>query len=180
MIGMTASTVCSDPDCDRTKFQARGMCSKHYQRWYVTRPDAPRCTLDDCDKPRYAGRTYCPMHQEREKRHGDPRTTKRVLDRDSYVDSSGYVQLRRPDHPAAWGNAKCWIHEHRVVMEEQLGRYLLPGENVHHKNGNRADNSPTNLELWVTAQPAGQRPEDLVAYARMILERYGDLVDAAS
>jgi hypothetical protein len=58
-------------------------------------------------------------------------------------------------------------------MQETLGRQLLPGENVHHKDGDKQNNSPENLELWVTFQPAGQRPEDLVEYAKEILKRYG-------
>jgi HNH endonuclease len=57
-------------------------------------------------------------------------------------------------------------------MERELGRELYRGENVHHRNGNRADNRPENLELWVTFQPSGQRPADLVAYAKEILARY--------
>lgn len=64
------------------------------------------------------------------------------------------------------------VQEHRHVMSLALGRELRPGENVHHKNGVRHDNHPENLELWVTNQPSGQRPVDLVEWAREILEMY--------
>lgn len=66
-----------------------------------------------------------------------------------------------------------WASEHRRVMEHILGRLLLPGETPHHRNGQKADNRPGNLELWVTKQPKGQRAEDLVEFAREILGRYG-------
>ena len=38
-------------------------------------------------------------------------------------------------------------HEHRVVMEEHLGRSLSPNEVVHHKDGNPQNNDISNLEL---------------------------------
>lgn len=62
--------------------------------------------------------------------------------------------------------------QHRVVMEEHLGRPLWPDETVHHKNGNRSDNRLENLELWSSWQPSGQRVEDKITYAREILARY--------
>lgn len=82
------------------------------------------------------------------------------------------------DHPNANGGGK--ILEHVWVMSEHLGRPLLKGETVHHKNGDRSDNHLSNLELWSTAQPAGQRVTDKVAYARKILALYGDDVDAGT
>jgi urease gamma subunit len=80
----------------------------------------------------------------------------------------GYVGVCAPDHPVVQERAKRgvrnnYVKEHRLVMEQIIGRYLVDGENVHHKNGIRDDNRPENLELWKKPQPSGQRVSDLMS-----------------
>lgn len=83
---------------------------------------------------------------------------------------AGYIMTWAPNHPRATSGR--YVFEHILVMEEMLGRYLLPEESVHHRNGVRDDNRPSNLELWTRPQPAGIRATDAVAWAREILSRY--------
>jgi hypothetical protein len=43
---------------------------------------------------------------------------------------------------------------HQIVMEAMLGRPLLPGEEVDHKNGNTLDNEWTNLQVLSASEHA--------------------------
>ena len=52
-------------------------------------------------------------------------------------------------------------YTHRRLMEQVIGRPLMRSETVHHRNGDKRDNRPENLELWVGVQPHGARRTDL-------------------
>lgn len=42
------------------------------------------------------------------------------------------------------------VHEHRIVAEEMLGRKLKVGEVVHHKDGNKRNNNPSNIMIFAS------------------------------
>lgn len=86
------------------------------------------------------------------------------------VRSDGYVDINVGRER---GGKDGRVREHRLVMEEYLGRRLREFEEVHHKNGIRSDNVLSNLELWTKPQPKGQRPEDLVDW---VIENYRELI----
>ena len=81
-----------------------------------------------------------------------------------FKDRAGYVRVN--------GEGKPRPFQHRMVMEEVLGRPLFSHENVHHKNGIKDDNRPENLELWTRSQPTGQRVEDKISWAIEFLAQY--------
>ena len=143
------------------------------------------CTYEGCEnKANSPTGGMCGMHYRR-KRLGLDMDAPKQKQRDRspenpglwgvwFTHKSGYVKRERyiGVHPVS-GRANYQTQlQHRFVMEEFLGRLLLPHENVHHLNGQRNDNRIENLELWSKSQPAGQRVSDKLAWALEIVELY--------
>lgn len=80
------------------------------------------------------GRPVGPFTDEHKRRLSEAQQRRRSLSGETRTDLKSYRKL----------NGR---HEHRVLMEQMLGRDLLPGEIVHHKDGNKLNNDPSNLEL---------------------------------
>lgn len=121
-----------------------------------------RCSYVECGNPRAYADGLCVSHRSRLVRTGSPDGLVQRKKRDN-IDANGYRRYRRNG---------VHVLEHRAVMEAKLRRPLWPDENVHHKNGDRLDNRPENLELWSTKQPPGQRVEDKIQWALDLLRRY--------
>lgn len=175
--------ICSVKKCGR-KHKSNGYCVAHAKRlkyWGSVREDIPLrdhltvgCYVENCSSPKKA-LNLCNKHYEKLKKYGDPLYGKEMekgFIGKRYIDKYGYAFVYMP----AENKAKKYeyVSEHRLVMEQKLGRKLLSKETVHHLNGNRQDNRPENLELWLYPQKPGQRVKDLIKWAKEILETYGN------
>lgn len=69
----------------------------------------------------------------------------------SYLDKDGYVLIRMPEDEVPlfrpMYNTRGFGYEHRITMAKALNRQLGRWEAVHHKDKNRQNNIPENLDL---------------------------------
>lgn len=159
--------------------EASGFCSAHYARKRLGRDmDAPfrrsgssgPCEVEGCHKEQSC-KGMCNLHYGRSKRGIDlhaPLVRPRGQWGSWYTTSDGYIARNRQSDS---GKSETQL-QHRLVMEEKIGRKLVGKENVHHLDHDRANNHPDNLELWTTAQPKGVRVEDKTAWAIEWLKQY--------
>lgn len=80
---------------------------------------------------------------------------------DEKISHYGYRLIRKLDHP--FKNCDDMVFEHRLVAEEYLltdecsieidgKRYLHPDYVVHHKDRNKLNNDPSNLEIMLRSE----------------------------
>ncbi len=65
--------------------------------------------------------------------------------RETFINSKGYMLVYSPTHPNRM--YRGYVYEHRLVVERVIGRLLQSSEEIHHKDDNRLNNDPCNLEI---------------------------------
>jgi endogenous inhibitor of DNA gyrase (YacG/DUF329 family) len=155
------------PTCGKVGYKSqllikrgRIYCSKPCSNIGQTKPPVVKqcavCGVTMTLKPSHGMQTYCSKACE-------SKVLKWPLGRmhngrEARLNHAGYVLLWEPDHPNKV--QKGWQFEHRLVVESVLGRFLQSDEAVHHKNGNKQDNDPENLEVMPANEHAALSARD--------------------
>lgn len=141
------SKVCSGEGCDRTATR-KGMCDMHYQRVKAANRPVRLCA---CGCGELTAATFVSGHHTRLFPPEEQARRGRMNNGDKQRDRGG----------ADWYRKVRGRHEHRIVAEKKLGRPLCSNEIIHHKNGNKKDNHPENLEVMSRSEHIREHLHDM-------------------
>jgi hypothetical protein len=87
------------------------------------------------------------------------------------IASNGYVLIRVGiSHHLA--DVRGYAYEHRLVAEQMLGRQLQPGEQVHHKDENKTNNLPENLEVISHAEHGTRHRNEITDGVLFLIKQF--------
>ena len=145
--------------------------NKSFESRGINRP-IKYCSLNECNKKHF-GKGYCRSHYSYFIENKKPTTKKNIpkiyicancsksftkqykkpkfcskkcssdFQKGKFILKNGYKLIHLPEHHRA--DKYGYVREHIIVLEEKLGRKLLPKEVCHHIDGNKLNNNPNNL-----------------------------------
>lgn len=124
---------CTIEGCDKD-IRCKGVCESHYKRQRLQAKAANPCGCGCGELTAFGfkhGHHTRLFTSEEQSRRGRQNNGNALRDRGT-KDTYRKVNSR---------------HEHRSIAEKKIGRALLPDEIVHHKDHNKRNNHPDNLEV---------------------------------
>ena len=142
--------ICEREGCDG-KVLARGICNKHYHEYRKQKESVNPCACGCGELVRYkfkSGHHTRLLSSEEQSRRSKSRDYDVMRARyDAIASRNSYRKV----------NGR---HEHRAVAEKMLGRSLRDDEVVHHKDHNKRNNDPSNLEVMTQSEHAKLHMEE--------------------
>ncbi len=135
--------ICSVVGCNNIHF-GRGFCRKHYLDWYNeskgTKTHAKKNIIKKC--------LYCGVqfNTNRKKARFCSRKCFWLYNAKPFIIKKGYKKILMPNHHRSDG--KGYVFEHIVIAESKIGRRLKEKEVVHHIDGNKKNNDPSNIQIF--------------------------------
>jgi|688.fasta_scaffold404328_2 hypothetical protein len=121
------------------------------------------CPIRNCQR-KVANRGLCGPHYQRLKNNGNLQADRPINCKTGSYNpkwKGGEIKIHdnrtliyTPNHPYPSHSGGSHVLRYRLVMENHLGRYLLPNEIIHHKNGDCTGDSIENLEVMTQSQHA--------------------------
>jgi len=164
--------------------QGRHLCSTVCNRIWQTKPATVKacahCGAEMTLKPSQSHRQFCSKPCDTTNKIKRP-TGRMHNGRPVLINFQGYLTVYEPGHPYA-NKHNGRVLEHRLVMEQAIGRYLTTDEHVDHIDQNKTNNDPRNLQVMSpTAHSQKTNADKERAKAKLLAElaafraKYGPL-----